>query len=488
MTESVAPVPRVIPLQAVAASDASDQEQALYEVRRKIYPRAVHGAFARWRVIFVVLTQLIYYGLPWLRWDGRQAVLFDIGARKFYIFGLMFWPQDLIFLTALLVISALSLFLFTAVAGRLWCGYACPQTVYTEIFMWIEHHIEGDRTRRMQLDAAPWSVDKVLRKGAKQAAWIALAAFTGFTFVGYFTPIGSLAERLVSTSLSSWESFWILFYGFATYGNAGYLREQVCKYMCPYARFQSVMFDSDTLIVTYDPLRGEPRGPRSRKVDHRAAGLGDCVDCTICVQVCPVGIDIRKGLQYECIGCAACIDGCDQVMDKMGYPRGLIRYSTENALAGAVPEAGTAIAKVTSRLLRPRVIIYSSILAAISIAFVASLYLRVPLKVDVLRDRATLVRDAGDGRIENVYRLQLVNSVERPRRFQISVTGLPGAEVVMDDANPVEVAGASTRMVPVRVRADSQGLSPGSHGIQFHVAAADDPGVATDEKSTFFSR
>jgi cytochrome c oxidase accessory protein FixG len=491
MTGPVARAYPVTPLQAIDAVSNADQEQALYEVRKKIYPRAVHGVFARWRVALVVLTQLVYYGLPWLTWNDRQAVLFDLGARKFYIFGLVFWPQDLIFLTALLVISALSLFLFTAVAGRLWCGYACPQTVYTEMFMWIERKIEGDRTRRMQLDKAPWSARKLALKGAKQAAWIAIAAWTGFTFVGYFAPIDTLAHKLVTMSLNPWEAFWILFYGGATYGNAGYLREQVCKYMCPYARFQSVMFDSDTLIVTYDPLRGEPRGPRSRKIDYRAAGLGDCVDCTICVQVCPVGIDIRKGLQYECIGCAACIDGCDQVMDKMGYPRGLIRYSTENALTGKASEQTTAFGKVVAQLLRPRIVIYTAILASVTVGFVASLYLRVPLKVSVQRDRGTLVRDAGDGRIENVYRLQITNAVERPRSFAISATGLPDLEVVLDPTDarqPIEVAATSTRTLPLRLRAEPRGISAGSHEIRFHVAADDNPDVVTHEKSVFFSR
>ena len=478
----------VIPLQAIDAGAVADQEQALYEVRKRIYPRAVHGVFARWRVALVILTQVIFYGLPWLTWNDRQAVLFDLGERKFYIFGLVFWPQDLIFLTALLVISALSLFLFTAVAGRLWCGFTCPQTVYTEMFMWIERKIEGDRTRRMQLDNAPWSGRKLVLKGSKHGVWIAIALWTGFTFVGYFTPIRTLAGELATLSLNPWQTFWILFYGGATYGNAGYLREQVCKYMCPYARFQSVMFDPDTLIVTYDPLRGEPRGPRSRKVDHRAARLGDCVDCTICVQVCPVGIDIRKGLQYECIGCAACIDGCDQVMDKMGYPRGLIRYSTENALLGKASEKTTGFGKVTARLLRPRILIYTTILFALTAVFIGSLYLRVPLKVNVLRDRGTLVRDAGGGRIENIYRLQIGNGIEQPRRFVISATGLAGAAVELDEASPIEVPAASTRMLPVRLRVDAEGLSSGAHEVIFHVIASDDPQVAAHEKSTFFSR
>ena len=477
-----------VQLKPVETGARIEQEKELYEVRKKIYPRAVHGWFAGWRVAFVLLTQLVFYGLPWLTWNARQAVLFDLAGRKFYVFGFVFWPQDFIFLAALLIISALSLFLFTAVAGRLWCGYACPQTVYTEMFMWIERKIEGDRLARIRLDSGPWSREKVFKKTLKHAAWIAVAAWTGFTFVGYFTPIPTLAQEVLTASVGSWETFWIFFYGFATYGNAGYLREQVCKYMCPYARFQSVMFDSDTLVISYDPHRGEPRGPRSRKVDHKAAGLGDCVDCNICVQVCPFGIDIRKGLQYECIGCAACIDGCDQVMDKMGYPRGLIRYSTENALDGKYAEEPTAFRKVIARLTRPRIVIYTLVLFSLITAVAATLYLRVPLKVNVLRDRGSLARDAGGGRIENVYQLQLINAAEHPRRFSIGASGLPNLQVVLDGAHPIEVPAASTRIVPLRLQVDAKGLQAGSHRVDFHVQANDDHSVAVDEKAVFFSR
>lgn len=299
-------------------------EQTLFEVRKKIYPRALTGWFATWRWVLVWFTQTIFYGGAWLTWNGRQAILFDLAARKFHIFGLVLWPQDFIYLAVLLVVSALSLFLFTAIAGRLFCGYACPQTVYTEIFMWVERKIEGDRSARMRLDRQPLSAKKIGLKSAKHATWAAIALWTGFTFVGYFTPIRDLGREVLSLSLGPWESFWILFYGFATYGNAGWMREQVCKYMCPYARFQSAMFDKDTLTITYDAARGEPRGPRNKKADLSTLGLGSCIDCEICVQVCPTGIDIRDGLQYECIGCAACVDGCDQVMDKMGYAKGLI--------------------------------------------------------------------------------------------------------------------------------------------------------------------
>jgi cytochrome c oxidase accessory protein FixG len=462
-------------------SAGGEAEIALYEVKRKIYPRAVSGWFAGWRWALVWATQLVYYGGPWLTWNDRQAVLFDIAQRKFYLFGLVFWPQDIVYLALLLIISALALFLFTAVAGRLWCGYACPQTVYTEIFMWIERKIEGDRNARMRLDRQPWTARKVVLKAAKHGAWIAVALWTGFTFVGYFTPIRELASAVLAASTGPWETFWILFYGFATYGNAGWMREQVCIYMCPYARFQSAMFDRDTLIITYDRERGEPRGPRSRLADPRALGLGDCVDCGVCVQVCPTGIDIRNGLQYQCIGCAACVDGCDQVMDRMGYPRGLIRYSTQNAM-----ERKLTRAQMLARVLRPRVLVYGAILAGISTATVAGLALRVPLKVDVIRDRAAIAREAEDGRIENVYRLQIMNTAERPRVFEIAVAGQPS----LDLASPPRVALGPTevRSVAVRVRADPGVLAAGAHRIEFHVRAADDAAVAVLEKSVFLVR
>jgi cytochrome c oxidase accessory protein FixG len=464
---------------AQLASVSNEIETALYEVRKKIYPRAVSGWFASWRIALVIGTQAIFYGLPWLSWNGRQAVLFDLAARKFHIFGIVFWPQDFIFLTLLLVISALSLFLFTAVAGRLFCGYACPQTVYTEIFMWIERWIEGDRPQRMRLDKSALDARKVALKTAKHAAWIALALWTGITFVGYFTPIKTLLNEIAAFSVGPWETFWVLFYGFATYGNAGWMREQVCKYMCPYARFQSVMFDRDTLVITYDAGRGEPRGARARKIDPRAAGLGDCVDCSICVQVCPTGIDIRNGLQYECIGCGACIDACNQVMDKVGYAPGLIRYTTENALA-----RGRSESFGWRDLLRPRLLVYGALLAALTITLGVGLQLRNPVKVDVIRDRTTLMRDTADGRVENVYRLQIMNTSEQPRRFGIEASGLPGLEVMAKQ--PVQIAAATTQAVVVAVRADPSAMAAGSHPIYFHVRDLDDPRVAANEKSRLF--
>ncbi len=456
-------------------------EQSLYEVRKKIYPRAVTGVFARWRWGLVFATQLVFYGLPWLTWNGRQAVLFDLGARKFHIFGLVLWPQDFIYLTALLVVSAFALFLFTAIAGRLWCGYACPQTVYTEIFLWVERVIEGDRVARMRLDRTR-GARKAARKAAKHAAWIAIALWTGFTFVGYFTPIRHLGHEVASLSLGPWETFWVFFYGFATYGNAGWMREQVCKYMCPYARFQSAMFDRDTLIITYDPARGEPRGGRSRSADPARLGLGDCVDCGICVQVCPTGIDIRQGLQYECIGCAACIDGCDQVMKKMNYAPGLIRYSTENAL-----EQGWGGRQIVRRVLRPRVLLYTGVLAAIVVAVGTSLWVRLPMKLDVIPDRGSLAREVDDGRLENVYRLQVMNTEERARRYTLEAIGSEHLRHVELLAEPgaFEVGPVTTRMIPVRVRAEPHDARR-SQPVTFVLRTTDaGPPLVLHEKSRF---
>jgi cytochrome c oxidase accessory protein FixG len=450
-------------------------EHSLYEVRKAIHPRAVHGWFAAWRWLAVWATQLVFYGLPWLPWNDRQAVLFDIAHRKFYIFGLVFWPQDVIYLTVLLILAALSLFLFTAVAGRLWCGYACPQTVYTEIFLWIERRIEGDRNARIRLDQEKLSARKFFLRASKHLVWALFALWTGFTFVGYVTPIRELWAEVMTLSTGPWETFWILFYGFATYGNAGWMREQVCIYMCPYARFQSAMFDKDTLIITYDQQRGEPRGKLQGKLSSKEQNRGDCVDCNICVQVCPTGIDIRNGLQYQCIGCAACIDGCDQVMERVGRPKGLIRYSTTHAMEG-----------VETRVLRPRVLVYSAILAAIALAAAASLYLRVPLKVDVIRDRGALAREVEGGQVENIYRLQMMNTTESPREVEIAVAGVPALQLATEAR--VRLAAAESRMVPVRVRADPALVPKGTHKIQFSVRALDDERVAVTEKSVFLMR
>ncbi len=472
-----------IPIRPVAAAADAEFVVSMYEKQAKIYPRAVHGWFARWRWTMVWLTQGVFYGLPWLQWNGRQAVLFDISQRRFFVFGLVLQPQDLIYLAALLIISALALFFFTAVAGRLWCGYSCPQTVYTEIFLWVERHTEGDRNARIRLDAAPWGAQKLARKGAKQLAWLSIGLVTGFTFVGYFTPIRTLSTSLASFALSPWETFWIAFYAFATYGNAGYLREQVCKYMCPYARFQSALIDKDSLVIAYDASRGESRGARSRKADPKALGLGDCVDCGLCVQVCPTGIDIRNGLQNECIGCAACVDVCDDVMGRMNYPPGLIRYATERGVASHLTRN-----EMLRRVLRPRVLIYGAVLLAASIAFVASLSLRKGFTVDIIRDRGSLARVVEDGQIENVYTLHIANGTEQARRYRVEASGLPGLRIASPAAIDVPPTGIGTLVLRLALAPEAAEAYRGrASPIVLDVSTEDDGVVTTArEKSTYF--
>ncbi len=391
-------------------SQAQDDGASLYRKDPKVYPRDVKGSFASLRKLAVIVLLGLYYILPWLNWGGHQSVLFDLPARKFYILGLTFWPQDFIFLALMLIIAGLSLFFVTAVAGRLWCGYACPQTVWTEVFLWMERWVEGDRNKRIKLDASPWNANKILRKTSKQFLWIGFALWTGFTFVGFFTPIRGLGQSVIGFQLGGWETFWLLFYSFATYGNAGILREQVCKYMCPYARFQSAMFDKDTLVIAYDEARGEPRGGRSKTDNPAEKGLGDCIGCTLCVQVCPTGIDIREGLQIECIACAACIDVCDQVMEKMDYKKGLISYTTEHRLSGN-----------ETRIFRPRIVVYGVLLLALVAGVILSINQRVLLRADLLRDRNALYRELPDNRIENVYTLKLINMDFKPHQYKIEV-------------------------------------------------------------------
>lgn len=428
----------------------SDADGSLYAAHEKIYPREVHGRFQRLRLLALTVILGGFYLLPWISWQGRQLLLFDLPARRFYILWMTFYPQDFIYLALLLVLAAVTLLFFTALGGRLWCGYTCPQTLWTELFLLIERYTEGDRARRMKLDAGPWTRGKFLRKGVKHSLWILLALWTGFTFVGYFTPIRELAVKLVTFELGGWETFWIGFYGFATWGNAGFLREQVCLYMCPYARFQGAMLDRDSLIVSYDAGRGEPRGGRRRGVPPAEVGLGDCIDCNLCVQVCPTGIDIRNGLQYECINCASCVDVCDSVMDRMNYPRGLIRYTTENALQGR-----------PTRIVRPRVILYGLILLLIGGGLAFSLLTRNALTFDVLRDRNALYRVVDEGWIENSYTLKITNRTGEPLHLTLSAEGVPGVQAQTDPA-PLTVAPGAVTTAAARVRVPRAAVSGSS--------------------------
>ncbi len=452
---------------------ADDIEQSLYQKRKKIYPREVHGIFAMLQGSGVLILLGLYYIIPWLQWDERQMVLFDLPARKFYIFGMVFWPQDFFYLAMFLIIAALSLFFFTALAGRLWCGFACPQTIWTEAFVWFERKIEGGRPQQMKLDKAPWSLSKFRVKFVKHFVWIVFALFTGLTFVGYFSPIRELSINLMVFNLGPWEWFWIMFYSFATYGNAGWLREQVCTYMCPYARFQSAMIDNDTLVISYDEARGESRGSRKKNADPKELGLGDCIDCTICVQVCPTGIDIRDGLQYQCIGCAACIDACDDVMGKMGYDKGLIRYTTYNMLHG-----------LRTHFIRPRIIIYGIILIAITIGTFYAIANRTPLAIDVIRDRNSLFRETNEGLIENVYILRIMNMDKTTHEYSLAVSGVKGM-VLQRDMKNIFVQSGEVVEVPVRVQVDPYDLEKRSSELSFEIYAMDDETLKVSEDARF---
>ena len=445
---------------------------ALYESAKKIYPREIDGRFARLSKLATNTLLGIFYVIPWLMWDERQAILFDLPARKFYLLGLTLWPQDFIYLAWLLTMAAFSLFFFTALAGRLWCGFDCPQTVWTEAFIWMEQWTEGTRSQRMKLDKAPWSWKKLRRKGSKQFLWITFSMWTGFTFVGYFMPIRQLGLDIADLNVAGWTLFWGLFYSFATYGNAGYMREQVCKFMCPYARFQSAMFDKDTLVISYDELRGEPRGGRKRSVDRKQEGLGDCIDCKLCVQVCPTGIDIRDGLQYECIACAVCIDACDSIMDKMDYPRGLVRYTTEHSIHGE-----------STHVLRPRMFVYAALLTVLLVALITSMATRTPIILDVLRDRNTLYRELPGDIIENSYTVKVINQSNVQRDFRLSVDGVPG--LILDGVGEqITVAGGDVLSLPVRARAERDNAYGIMH-ITFSVSAVDDESDSVTEDSRF---
>lgn len=447
---------------------------SLYAKRQRIQVKDISGLFQQLRTFTIWSTMGVYLLLPWLQWGDRQAVLFDLPNRQFHIFGFTFWPQDFILLSWLLIILAFGLFLLTVLAGRVYCGYMCPQTTWTRFFMWIEQLFEGDRHRRLKLDQALWGVEKTLRRGSKHLLWLLLAVLTGVTFVGYFTPIPDLVLRMFQWQWGGWEVFWVAFFTVATYMNAGFLREQVCLYMCPYARFQSVMFDRDTLIVSYDAARGEPRGRGAKKKQQKTEQFGDCIDCDLCVQVCPTGIDIRDGLQYECITCAACIDACDSVMESIDKPKGLIRYTTESLLAGDKPD-----------WFRPRLLGYGAAVVVMSVLFIVTLYNRVPLHVDVIRDRNQLFRETSTGMIENVYRLQVMNKSQQDREYRILLDAPEGLTLIGRQA--IYVAAGGQYSLPVTVSYDPYVTDLSSSTIRFVVQAADQPSLERTHESRFIT-
>jgi len=448
----------LIEVEQLAPAEVAELD--LYEKREKIYTRKIEGFFQRIRLFTGWPLLIGYFLLPWLQWGGRPAVLFDLPARKFHVLSMTFWPQDFPLLAWLMIIAAFALFTVTVFAGRIWCGYSCPQTVWTSIFMWMEQRAEGSRNQRMKLDQQPWSLEKALRKFSKHAMWMGFSFLTGLTFIGYFYPIRELVFDLIALDANLWAVSWTVFFTLATYINAGWMREQICIYVCPYARFQSVMFDRDTLIVSYDKARGEPRGARKRDADYRAQGLGDCISCQLCVQVCPTGIDIREGLQYECIGCALCIDACDSVMDKMNYERGLIRYTSERELEGE-----------KTHWLRPRLFGYLAAILIMSAAFSWRIYSRVPLEVTVIRERTQLYVQNADGDIENIYTLQILNMDEEMHSYALRIEGLEDGRIIGTDE--VTLDSGEVRSVPLRVAAPADNFTRPSTGFTFVVSSDD---------------
>ncbi|WP_313327894.1 cytochrome c oxidase accessory protein CcoG [Stutzerimonas balearica] len=446
-----------IPVRAIETLDHRPLRLTPAQAGGPIHTRRFRGRFRNLRLLGAGSLMALFFGTAWLNWEGRQAVLWDLAERKFHIFGATFWPQDFILLSALLIICAFGLFAVTVFAGRVWCGYACPQSVWTWLFMWAERITEGDRGQRLKLDAAPWSFHKLGRRTARHGLWLAISLVTAVTFVGYFTPIHALIADLARLQLDGSTAFWVLFFTAATYLNAGWLREKVCRDMCPYSRFQSVMFDRDTLTIAYDAARGEPRGARRKDSDARAQGLGDCIDCTLCVQVCPTGIDIRDGLQLECIGCAACIDACDEVMDKLGYARGLVRYGSERELAGG-----------RTRWLRPRLLGYVAALAVMIGAFAWALADRPLVSLDVTRDRG-LFRENAAGQIENVYSLKIINKSQLPQRYRLALRGADG--LALQGPDELALAGGEIRDLAVSVVQLSEPAQRSTRTLYFEVAA-----------------
>ncbi|NHC52683.1 cytochrome c oxidase accessory protein CcoG [Pseudomonas sp. AU8050] len=436
-----------------------------------IHTRSFTGVFRTLRVGGAGLLFLAFYGTVWLNWGGRQAVLWDLAESKFHIFGATFWPQDFILLSALLIICAFGLFAITVFAGRVWCGYTCPQSSFTWLFMWCEKVTEGERNQRIKLQAAPWSLNKLARRSAKHTLWLGISVLTGLTFVGYFTPIRPLAAELLTWQMGGVSLFWVLFFTGATYINAGWLREAVCMHMCPYARFQSVMFDKDTLTISYDAARGEQRGPRKRDVPPAQVGLGDCIDCQLCVQVCPTGIDIRDGLQMECIGCAACIDACDSIMDKMGYARGLVSYTSEHQLQGG-----------KTHLLRPRLIGYSAVLVVMLAALVVALIERPMVSLDVTKDRG-MFRENSLGLIENIYSLKVINKTQQRQEYRLELVDAEGFQ--LQGKTQVSLAAGEIVDIPVSVALLADTPASSSQTLRFKVTDVDEPWIYTAADSRF---
>lgn len=458
--------------QKVKVQQSAPKKVANFSPGDSIYVREVKGTVETTRRVMGFALMALFLILPWLTYNGEQAILFNIIEQRFRIFGMTLWPQDLTILAWIFMVAAFALFLVTTLFGRVWCGFTCPQTTWTFIFMWVERKVEGSRHQRMKLDQRSLDFDKLWRKTLKHAAWLLVALLTAMTFVGYFTDIRALFSEFWFLQSGAWATGSVLFFTFATYGNAGWMREIMCTHMCPYARFQSAMFDKDTYIVAYDERRGEPRGPRKRKADPKELGLGDCIDCNLCVQVCPTGIDIRDGLQYECINCGACIDACDQVMDKMGYPRKLISFTTERKLEGG-----------ETKVFRLKSVGYGLALVVLTGLLVLDIMWRVPLEFDVTRDRNALYRENAQGFIENVYTLRISNKAQESMTYQMSAAGIE--DIQWAGPEEVTIRGGETEVVPITIAIDPYFLETSIEEVTFRIESVSDPDIYQETSSNF---
>lgn len=424
--------------------------KALFANRAKVYPKIVAGRFRRLKWAAMALLLGLYYLAPWLRWDRGpgspdQAILADIPGARLYFFFIEIWPQEVYYLTGLLILGAVGLFLATALFGRIWCGFACPQTVWSDLYLQVERWIEGERAERIRLDHAPWSIGKLARKLAKHTAWLLIAAATGGAWIFYFNDAPTLMRDLGRFQASPTVLFFIALFTATTYLLAGWVREQVCIYMCPWPRFQAAMLDEHSTIVTYEAWRGEPRGPKRKTEswDQR----GDCIDCRQCVQVCPTGIDIRDGQQLACIGCGLCIDACNDIMARIERPGDLIAFDTEaNQLAHMVGQRSGL------PLFRPRVLVYVAVLTAVAGIMLFSLMNRSDTELTVQRDRAPLFVALGDGDVRNSYTVKILNKTREDRDYRLSVDGLPQARITV-----VGHEGKSGDLVALPVKADAVG-------------------------------
>lgn len=444
-----------------------------YKSESPVYVRKQKGRYQKIRKLTGIIFVMIFILLPWINYQSNQAVLLDIGKQQFHIFSQTFFPQDFTLLAGLLIVSCYLLFFVTTWLGRIWCGYVCPQTVWTFSFIWVEEWLEGSRNQRIKRDKQPKTLDTIARKSAKHLLWGLMAFLTATTFMSYFLPTRELYLDLIQFNWDSLTTFWVLFFAVCTYGNAGWLREKMCIYMCPYSRFQSAMFDKNTLLVAYDKLRGENRGRRKRKQDPKELGLGDCVDCNLCVEVCPVGIDIRNGLQYECINCGACADACDQTMSQFNYAKGLISYTSENALLGK-----------KAKLLRPKIIGYG-VLSILAMAFmVYTIQVRVPIEFSVLRDRAALYQLDFEDNVTNSYLLKITNKSQIDRHFNVNVLD---NKVSLSADKDILIKAGEIANVPVHLTMAADDIKGRVSEVSLEVSVSDKPEVKAVTETKFFS-